>query len=80
MDWFQTEEQKNILGLYSFLFSHIYVLLFFCLKNVMKKYVFLFRKLRETLCSPYRTCQNDIKHRNKMKYTVLFLDIFLDIC
>ena len=57
-----------------------YVLLFFCLKNVMKKYVFLFRKLRETLCSPYRTCQNDIKHRNKMKYTVLFLDIFLDIC
>ena len=21
-----------------------------------------------------------VKHRNKMKYTVLFLDIFLDIC
>lgn len=40
MDWFQTEEQKNIFGLYSFLFSHIYVLLFFCLKNVIKKYVF----------------------------------------
>lgn len=34
MDWFQIEEQKNISGLYSFLFSHIYVLLFFCLKNI----------------------------------------------
>ena len=33
MNWFQTEEQKNIFGLYSFLFSHIYM--FFC-SSVLK--------------------------------------------